>query len=164
MPPNRTARPGSIPENLIVNWRPSNHRDGAKPLLRRPVTACDACRTAKAKCSGKQGCHRCTARGLICTYTHRTAPNHCLPRGDSDQPRSVQATSPIENITQVVPTVVPAGSAAAGDSPSSTECQPNAGLDSITPTGGTNVLQPQSIHPQAVNCGPGDTTLDVSLL
>lgn len=126
MPPNRTSRPRSIPENLIVNWRPSDLRDAAKPLLRRPVTACDACRTAKAKCSGRQGCDRCTARGLVCTYTSHADPNRCPPRVDGVQPPSMAA-------------VVPAGSSSAGDSPSS------AGLESITPAGWANDLQHQSI-------------------
>lgn len=147
MPPHRTSRPRSIPENLIVNWRPSDPRDAEKPLLRRPATACDACRTAKAKCSGRRGCDRCTAQGLLCTYTSRPAPSRCPPRVDGIQPASMVA-------------VVPAGPTAVGDPPSSTDDQPSAGLESTTPAGWTSGLQHQSIHP--VSWGPIDITLDVS--
>lgn len=139
MPPNRTSHPRSIPENLIVNWRPSDLRDAAKPLLRRPVTACDACRTAKAKCSGKQGCDRCTARGLVCTYTSQIARNRSPPRADGVQPPSMAD-------------VAPAGSTTGADCPRSTDYEPSAGQ--------TNGLLHQPIHP--VNLEPIDITLDVS--
>lgn len=52
MPPNRTFRPRTIPEDLNVNWRPSDLLDGVRLTLRRPVTACDASRTAKEKHMG----------------------------------------------------------------------------------------------------------------
>lgn len=161
MPPNRTSRPGTIPENLIVNWRPSNHRDGPRTLLRRPVTACDACRTAKAKCSGKQGCDRCTARGLVCTYKFQVAVNRCPPSGDVAQSPSTQAISPTQEINQGVPAVVSVDYIAAESSPRYTHDQPSDDLESVTPAGGTNVLQHQSIHP--VDWGPQATALEVSL-
>lgn len=158
MPPNRTSRPRSIPENLIVNWRPSNPRDAAKPLLRRPVTACDACRTAKARCSGKQGCDRCTTRGLACTYTSQVASNRGPPTEDSVRPPSMQATWPMQGITQGVP----AGSPTSGDSPSSTECQPSSGQQPTIPADCTTGLQHQHvIHP--VNCDTVDNAMDVSV-
>lgn len=159
MPPNRTSRPRSIPENLIVNWRSSSPRDAAKPLLRRPVTACDACRAAKAKCSGKQGCDRCTTRGIACTYTSQVASNRGPATEDSVHPPSVQATWPMQGITQGVP----AGSPTSGDSPSSTECQPSAGQQHTIPADWTTGLQHQNvIHP--VNCDPIDIAMDVSVL
>lgn len=162
MPPNRTSRPRIIPENLIVNWRPSNLGDGPRTLLRRPVTACDACRVAKAKCSGKQGCDRCTTRGLVCTYKSQVAVNRCPPSGDMAQSPSTQAMSPTQEINQGMPAVVPVGYIAAEDSPTSTECQPNDDLQSIMPEGGTNVLQHQSI--QLVNWDPQASGWEVSVL
>lgn len=160
MPPNRTPRPGNIPENLIVNWRPSNPHDAPRTLLRRPVTACDACRAAKAKCSGKQGCDRCTTRGLLCTYKSQVAANRCPPSGDVVQTPSTQAMSPMQEINQGVPAVISAGYIAAEGSPSSTDGQPSDSLESVTPAGGTNVLQHQSIHP--VNLSIQATALEVS--
>lgn len=162
MPPNRTSRPRHIPGNLIVNWRPSDLRDGAKPRLRRPVTACDACRTAKAKCSGKQECDRCTTRGLGCVYTFPVAGGQCPSRGGSVQPPSVQAAWAVEDITQGAPTAANAGSTDAEDSSISASHQPTAGLESVTPAGWITGLQHQSIHP--VNWNPIDVTLNVSFL
>lgn len=162
MPPSRTSRPGIIPENLIVNWRPSNLHDGPRTLLRRPVTACDACRTAKAKCTGKQGCDRCTTRGLVCTYKSQVAVNRCPPSRDETQSPSTQAMSPMQEINQGVPAIVPVGYIAAESSPSSTGYQPSDSLESITTAGGPNALQHQSIH--AVNWVPQATAPEVSLL
>lgn len=162
MPPNRTSRPGIIPENLIVNWRPSNRHDGPRTLLRRPVTACDACRTAKAKCSGNQGCDRCTIRGLVCTYKSQVAAKRCPPSGDVVQTLSTQAISPTQEINQGLPAVVSVGYIAAENSPRYTDDQPSDGLESVTPAGGTTVLQHQSIHP--VNWGPEATALEVGVL
>lgn len=162
MPPNRTSRPRHIPENLLVNWRPSDLRDGAKPRLRRPVTACDACRTAKAKCSGKQGCDRCATRGLVCAYTSQAAADHCPPRGDSVQTPSMQPTWPVQDITEGVHAVAPHGSVAAQDSEGSAGHQASADLEFVTPAGWTSGLQHQSVHP--VSWDPIDFTLDVSVL
>lgn len=162
MPPNRTSRPGNIPENLIVNWRPSTPHDAPRTLLRRPVTACDACRAAKAKCSGKQGCDRCTTRGLVCKYKSQVAVKRCPPSRDVTNSPSTQAMSPTQEINQGVPAVVPVGYIAAERSPSSTGYQPSDGLESITTAGGTDVLQHQSTH--AVNRGPQATAPEVSLL
>lgn len=161
MPPNRTSRSRSIPQNLIVNWRPSDLRDGAKPLLRRPVTACDACRNAKAKCSGKD-CNRCSARGLVCTYASQVALNRGRPRGDGAQPPPPPATWPMEDNPQGVPAVIHAGSTTAESSPRGTEDhQPNAALESNTTEGWTNDPQHQSMHP--FNSSLLDLTSDVSI-
>lgn len=162
MPPNRTSRPRNIPENLIVNWRPLNPGDAPRTLLRRPVTACDACRAAKAKCSGKQGCDRCTTRGLVCTYKSQAAADRGPPSGDSVQTPSRQAMSPTQGINKGGPAVDPVGCIAAETSPSSTNDQPSDSPDSITPAGGTTALQQQSIHP--VIWGPQATALRVSIL
>lgn len=162
MPPNRTSRPGNIPENLIVNWRPSNLRDGPRTLLRRPVTACDACRTAKAKCSGRQGCDRCTTRGLVCTYKSQVAVDRCPPSGDVARSPSTQAISSTQEINQRVPAVDSVGYIAAESSPRYMDNPPSDDLESVSPAGGTTVLQHQSIHP--VDWGPQATALEVSVL
>lgn len=162
MPPNRTSRPGIIPENLIVNWRPSNPHDAPRTLLRRPATACEACRAAKAKCSGKQGCDRCTTRGFVCTYKSHVAVNRCPPSGEVAQSPPTHGMSPMQENSQGVPAVVSAGYIAAEVSPTSTEDQPRDGLESITPAGGTNVLQYQSISP--VKLGPQALAPEVSRL
>lgn len=163
MPPNRTSRPRSIPQNLIVNWRPSDLRDAAKPVLRRPVTACDACRTAKSKCSGKKDCDRCSARGLNCTYASQTVLHHSPPRGDSAQPPPTPATWPMyDTSAQGVPANVHASSTAAGNPPNSTNYQPSAALESSAPAGRANDLQDQSIR--RIKSGPINITSGVSSL
>lgn len=69
MPPNRSVRPSGIPNHFVVNWWKPEARGGAKPpLVRRPMTACENCRTAKVRYNGRQDCQRCTTRGLVCTY------------------------------------------------------------------------------------------------
>ncbi|OKL56413.1 hypothetical protein UA08_08057 [Talaromyces atroroseus] len=64
----RNSRKKEIPEAFILNWQCPGTQ-GAKPLVRRPMTACEACRMAKVKCNGKQECERCSSRGEICRYT-----------------------------------------------------------------------------------------------
>lgn len=72
MAPNSTARksPGvqkkSIPGTQILDWQTTA---STRPRVRRPVTACEACRSAKAKCNGQSNCDRCTKRGLHCKFT-----------------------------------------------------------------------------------------------
>ncbi|KAL4735226.1 hypothetical protein BDV11DRAFT_208679 [Aspergillus similis] len=65
----RKSRNKEIPLNLIQTWQCPGS-EGARPVVRRPITACDACRAAKVKCTGLQNaCDRCTGRGLPCKYT-----------------------------------------------------------------------------------------------
>lgn len=78
MAPNRnthSSRTGQIPGNFILNWQSSGSpgRGTSKPRVRRPITACAACRAAKVKCNGdgQQDCRQCATRGLVCTYTAR---------------------------------------------------------------------------------------------
>ncbi|EIT81835.1 hypothetical protein AO1008_08037 [Aspergillus oryzae 100-8] len=63
-----TSRRKQIPGTLVLNWQ-SPETQASKPLIRRPMTACEACRAAKVKCNGHRSCERCTSRGLHCTYT-----------------------------------------------------------------------------------------------
>ncbi|KAE8367278.1 hypothetical protein BDV27DRAFT_76110 [Aspergillus caelatus] len=63
-----TSRRKQIPGTLVLNWQ-SPETQASKPLIRRPMTACEACRTAKVKCNGQRSCERCRTRGLHCTYT-----------------------------------------------------------------------------------------------
>jgi hypothetical protein len=64
----RASRKREIPRNFILNWQCPGTQ-GAKPLVRRPMTACEACRIAKVKCNGQQECDRCNSRGIYCRYT-----------------------------------------------------------------------------------------------
>jgi hypothetical protein len=65
----RKSRNKEIPLNLMQTWQCPGNK-GARPVVRRPITACDACRSAKVKCTGLQNvCDRCTGRGLACKYT-----------------------------------------------------------------------------------------------
>ena len=81
MPPaqhTRTSRMGEIPRDFISNWQ---SRD-AKPLIRRPATACEACRVAKVKCNGQQKCDRCTGRAISCRYSYAHPRNRHLSQSD----------------------------------------------------------------------------------
>jgi Fungal Zn(2)-Cys(6) binuclear cluster domain len=71
MPPahtTRNSRKKEIPQAFILNWQCPGTQ-GSKPLVRRPMTACEACRMAKVKCNGKRDCDRCSSRGEVCRYT-----------------------------------------------------------------------------------------------
>jgi hypothetical protein len=63
-----TSRGKQIPGTMVHNWQAAKDQP-AKPLIRRPPTACESCRTAKVKCDGKTDCSRCKIRGLSCIYT-----------------------------------------------------------------------------------------------
>ncbi|TEY29567.1 hypothetical protein BOTCAL_0941g00010 [Botryotinia calthae] len=66
--PNRLPEKSGVPRGFILNWQ-SSKAQGAKPLIRRPITACEACRAAKVKCNAKSDCQRCRNRGIKCLYT-----------------------------------------------------------------------------------------------
>ncbi|KAM0809742.1 hypothetical protein AB5N19_10089 [Seiridium cardinale] len=81
-----------IPGTSVFNWQ-SPETPGTRPLIRRPATACEPCRNAKAKCDGNRQCDRCKSRGHRCTYaTTRTykdkAPNdrQLTPSTSSSRP------------------------------------------------------------------------------
>ncbi|TGO66321.1 hypothetical protein BOTNAR_0063g00020 [Botryotinia narcissicola] len=65
--PNRLPDKSGVPRGLILNWQ-SSRAQSAKPLIRRPITACEACRAAKVKCNAKSDCQRCRNRGNKCVY------------------------------------------------------------------------------------------------
>ncbi|KAJ5272366.1 hypothetical protein N7478_007491 [Penicillium angulare] len=58
------AQDKSIPGTQVLDWRARTPR----PRLRRPMTACQACRSAKAKCNGQSKCQRCKKRGISCEF------------------------------------------------------------------------------------------------
>ncbi|ETS84284.1 hypothetical protein PFICI_02309 [Pestalotiopsis fici W106-1] len=81
---SHVSRNNGIPANLILNWH-SSPLHLVKPLVRRPKTACERCRTAKVKCpgDGERECGRCTSRGLSCRYAQSApspSPAHSRPR------------------------------------------------------------------------------------
>jgi hypothetical protein len=61
----RGSRKGDIPHNFVQKWRSSE----PKQLVRRPMTACHACRTARVRCDNQPQCDRCTTRDIVCKYT-----------------------------------------------------------------------------------------------
>ncbi|KAJ5693029.1 hypothetical protein N7462_002452 [Penicillium macrosclerotiorum] len=65
---SRQSRKRHIPGTQTLRW-PSPESRVSKPHVRRPMTACEACRTAKVKCNGQRVCDRCKDRKLHCTYT-----------------------------------------------------------------------------------------------
>ncbi|KAL4939418.1 hypothetical protein BDV06DRAFT_198938 [Aspergillus oleicola] len=74
---SRKSRNNGIPAHLIKNWQAADGH-GAKPAVRRPLTACDTCRNAKVRCKGKHdSCDRCMARGIRCKFS---ALPHTTPR------------------------------------------------------------------------------------
>lgn len=84
-----TSRGRRIPGTLVLNWQAAEG-NGTKPLIRRPPTACESCRTAKVKCDGKSDCSRCKVRGLSCIYTPK--PNRASTQMQQQQtPRTVQS-------------------------------------------------------------------------
>lgn len=66
------CRRGRLPGTLILDWQSAETR-AAKPLVRKPATACEACRLAKVRCDAAQpDCARCQNRGTQCLYSFRS--------------------------------------------------------------------------------------------
>jgi len=79
----RTSRKDDVPSSFLLKWQSSATR-GAKPLVRRPTTACQSCRLAKVKCDDRRECSNCISRGIVCRYTkrdsrHRPISTHAPP-------------------------------------------------------------------------------------
>lgn len=74
-----------IPGTLVLNWQPPETQP-SKPLIRRPMTACEACRSAKVKCNGQRTCERCRNRGLHCSYVPPSNPQN--EKGDGARNRN----------------------------------------------------------------------------
>lgn len=88
----RKSRNKEIPLNLIQTWQCPGS-EGSRPVVRRPITACDACRAAKVKCTGLQNaCDRCTGRGLPCKYT-TPSTSSCLTASSASPPNTSSSTS-----------------------------------------------------------------------
>lgn len=166
MPPNRNARPsrnGEIPDNFIVNWRKPEDCGRAKPLVRRPITACENCRAAKVRCNGQQDCHRCTTRGLVCAYTSSPVLDRRSPAEDGAHPSSLHAASPAaaQNSIQEVPAVVNIDATAAS---SNLAYRPGVDLETMTPAGWTNGTRDRNHSIDHFDWGPVDSTVNVSFL
>ncbi|KAF2704735.1 hypothetical protein K504DRAFT_506705 [Pleomassaria siparia CBS 279.74] len=97
----RPSRKGEIPGTLTLKWQNSS-TPSAKPLSRRPLTACQSCRAAKAKCDGQRECHNCSIRRLKCTYT-TTAVSPPTNQQTSSECMSTISTLDVENITPQTP-------------------------------------------------------------
>lgn len=102
------SRKGEIPGNFMLKWQ-SSATQGVKPRVRRPVTACQLCRTAKVKCDGQPECGNCTSRGIICIYTntdpaqrrHRPASTHAVspPAGPQISSGEISTGVDVSNAT-----------------------------------------------------------------
>ncbi|KAB8224868.1 hypothetical protein BDV33DRAFT_187854 [Aspergillus novoparasiticus] len=98
-----TSRRKQIPGTLVLNWQ-SPETQPSKPLIRRPMTACEACRAAKVKCNGQQSCERCTSRGLHCTYT--PSPNtQDINASGSVGAETITVTSPPNSQSSRIPSI-----------------------------------------------------------
>ncbi|KAM0809539.1 putative Zn(2)-C6 fungal-type domain-containing protein [Seiridium cardinale] len=89
---SRVSRRQEIPANLTTYWQ-SSVLGGAKPVVRRPKTACERCRTAKVKChgDGQHECDRCSSRSLVCQYTQEgLSPSLDSPRNRRDPNSNVR--------------------------------------------------------------------------
>lgn len=82
------VRKGRIPGTLVLNWQSPEAQHG-KTLTRRPMTACEACRTAKVKCDAQRECGRCKARGLRCRYLTRGSAGRDGPELDTPLERNL---------------------------------------------------------------------------
>ncbi|KAF7162846.1 hypothetical protein CNMCM5623_007968 [Aspergillus felis] len=94
-PQRRKLRNENIPHNFIQSWQ-CPAADGVRPVVRRPITACESCRTAKVKCTGNQGtCDRCTSRGIPCRYTAPSSTSFSGPRptDSSGHPKNVDSST-----------------------------------------------------------------------
>ena len=96
--PSGSSRRRQIPGTMVLNWQPPETQ-ASKPLIRRPMTACEPCRSAKVKCNGQRNCERCRNRGLRCTYA--PAPN--AQNGNGISNRSVDSTESTTTATIASP-------------------------------------------------------------
>ncbi|KAL5044271.1 hypothetical protein BDW71DRAFT_209482 [Aspergillus fruticulosus] len=93
----RKSRNKEIPLNLIQTWQCPGS-EGARPVVRRPITACDACRSAKVKCTGLQNaCDRCTGRGLPCKYTTPSSSSRSTAASESPPNTASSSSSASSN-------------------------------------------------------------------
>lgn len=90
------SRKNQIPGTLVLNWQAPDTQT-SKPTVRRPMTACEACRTAKVKCNGQRACERCKNRGLLCSY--RPPPNS--PSGVNNQDRERHASVGDQSVSAI---------------------------------------------------------------
>ncbi|KAM3512509.1 hypothetical protein MY11210_003852 [Beauveria gryllotalpidicola] len=86
-----------IPDDFMVRWQGSKIR-GTK-AVRRPTTACQACRASKVKCEGKQRCRRCISRGIACVYPK---PKSKLKSTDSGTNAAVEASTQHAHVPAVM--------------------------------------------------------------
>ncbi|GFF53762.1 uncharacterized transcriptional regulatory protein C1327.01c [Aspergillus udagawae] len=91
----KLRRNENIPDNFIQSWQCPT-ADGVRSVVRRPITACESCRTAKVKCTGNQStCERCTSRGIPCRYTAPSSTSSSSPRStdSSGHPKNVDSST-----------------------------------------------------------------------
>ncbi|KAB5554873.1 hypothetical protein GE09DRAFT_1222342 [Coniochaeta sp. 2T2.1] len=79
---------------MVLNWHSSGDHRTNKPVVRRPMTACAPCRTAKVRCNGKAECGRCASKGLRCVYRTAEARAGAPAVLNEDSPSSSSEISP----------------------------------------------------------------------
>lgn len=93
-----SSRANQIPGTLVLNWQPPETQ-ASKPLVRRPMTACEACRSAKVKCNRQQTCERCRNRGLRCTYANSGGNADGTRNAGAESATAMATTSPSNSQT-----------------------------------------------------------------
>jgi hypothetical protein len=88
---------GLISDDFITKWQSGKIR-GTK-AVRRPTTACQACRASKVRCEGKQRCRRCILRGIACIYIK---PKSKLKSTDSGTNAALQASTQHAHVPAVM--------------------------------------------------------------
>jgi hypothetical protein len=95
----RGSRKSNIPHDFILKWQSS----GPKPLVRRPITACQACRIARVKCDNQPQCERCLSRNIVCRYTTLGALDTPLPSKPSSATDAAQPIAPLPTTRAEIP-------------------------------------------------------------
>ncbi|PVI05409.1 hypothetical protein DM02DRAFT_610715 [Periconia macrospinosa] len=91
-PTRPSSHKARIPRNYMTKWQSTGSRTAARPLVRRPVTACVNCRVAKVKCDGHAQCARCIERRVDCSYT-TTAHTQAMDIDNANVLANVSTTS-----------------------------------------------------------------------
>ncbi|KAM0173098.1 hypothetical protein ACHAPF_007013 [Botrytis cinerea] len=96
--PNRLPDKSGVPRSFILNWQSSKDQ-AAKTLIRRPITACETCRSAKVKCNAKSDCQRCRNREIKCVYKSANGSSeprlHSRLQRRSGSPTSLELEQPV---------------------------------------------------------------------
>lgn len=168
MPPNRssrTSRKGGIPSDFVSSWQNSASQGPSKPRARRPLTACEACRATKVKCSAQQPCDRCVAQGSVCKYSPRTTRREPTPDSLISQPSSAGSAEWSPMVQTFTGTVLPMDlnlRTVTHVSPGRTQYEPVPGQERTGPLDWMNGTTHVDYGMGGLEWGAMNATLDVS--